>query len=210
MLPTEIGSIVRMNDTSKLYHIPKTSTLIKGYQIPHQLYILSNEEIKIGDWVAVFGCGGDDHFPELPSKICQFTGDELGVAKIIATTDKLKFRDHNKEQNGAYVPYSLEESYLPNPSYSFIKKYCELDGIDEVMIEYENIQTTTKDQYAAGKSLNYIDKLKVAPDNTITIKPIKNNWTREELVEFAYRCAERFGNKWVTKEIVDAWLDKTI
>ena len=31
-------------------------------------------------------------------------------------------------------------------------------------------------------------KLKVNSDNTINIKPIKDSWTREEVIEFGLKC----------------------
>lgn len=64
---------------------------------------------------------------------------------------------------------------LPRPSDSFIKKYCELGGIENVMVEYEEFVSQV-DQ------LCYL-RLKVAPDNSITIKGVKNMWNREEVIE---------------------------
>ena len=95
-----------------------------------------------------------------------FFKTENGFREIIASTDP-----------------SLN---LPKPSDLFIKKYCELGSIDEAMVEYETVQTTKKEdyQYQNGNSnLKYETVLKVAPDNTITIKMIKDSWTREEVIE---------------------------
>src|SRR5690606_13273419 len=79
-----------------------------NYQ-PQHLYIISNEEIKDGDWF---------YSPKV-NKILRnlFNKFEQGDKKIIATTDS-----------------SLG---LPTPSNSFIKKYCELGGIDEILVEYK-------------------------------------------------------------------------
>jgi len=90
----------------------------------------------------------------------QFNCGQDGCDKIIASTDP-----------------SLN---LPRPSDSFIKKYCELGGFDNVMVEYEQVY---EDQLEGGvfvpRSAGY--RLKVAPDNTISIKGVKNMWNREDI-----------------------------
>ena len=89
---------------------------------------------------------------------------------------------------------------LPSPSTAFIDKYIQSynDGeiIEEIMVEY--IQLMVKGNYnnkcsICGELFSYSDKLnficskcglrpKVASHNTITIKSVKTQWSKEELL----------------------------
>ena len=96
--------------------------------------------------------------------------------KVIATTDtSLKI----KHQHSPY----LRDWNLPQPSQQFIKEYIESynkgEVITYVLVEYElkmihngRINSNTK----------IWEEVKVNPkDNTITIKPIKDSWSRDEV-----------------------------
>lgn len=141
---------------------------------PQYLYIVSNDKIQPNDWCLLFDSLGHI-FSSIPGQYKPRLGHVLndGLRKIIASTDP-----------------KLE---LPRPSDAFIKKYCEAQGIDEVLVEYEEVTHIISpygDSHehnaalAALKPSNIIGseiKLKVAKDNTITIKPVKNSWTRDEM-----------------------------
>lgn len=149
----------------------------------YNLYITNpKEEIKEGDWcldkynqIWKYSSGKLRSYDKLG--IERFTTDNIegqGVKKIIATTDEsLKF--------GEDVPGFIKYKSLPKPSNEFLRKYCEVGGIDEVLVEYEynHDDTVPFPKTVEGQEF----KLKVAPDNTITIKPIKDSWNREEVVE---------------------------
>lgn len=144
------------------------------------IYILSNEEIKEGDWV--YDDEADKkYYQELLSNTKDYTtySNEYGK-KIIATTNsELQFTIECPK----YKSYGELQIYsLPRPSDDFLKKYCELGGIDELLVEYENFRTNNPD-YPHQSNKEFIDNwiLKVASDNTITIKSIKNNYNREEV-----------------------------
>jgi hypothetical protein len=88
---------------------------------------------------------------------------ENGYREILATTDK-----------------SLG---LPSPSDGFIRKFIEKYNagtpITKVMVEYEEYPITT---YGMSDGEPETDtRLKVDKDNCITIRPVKESWTREEL-----------------------------
>ena len=116
------------------------------------------------------------------------------IKKIIATTDEsLYFKDTNKNPKqymGSYMSMSLGEN-LSQPSQQFIEKYIEEYNkgniITDVLIEYELI---SNEEYF-GNTVNpdndvpYFDeKLKINPkDNTITIKKVKDSYTREEILD---------------------------
>ena len=171
MLPTEKASDLLLCIKSYTEHIntPAENSDIKGnlrlgygkyvdkefYQ-PQNLYLLSDEEIKEGDkpcWCynSIKNTWNND--------IILYQGampfyHYKGFKKIIATTD--------------------ESLGLPRPSNEFLKKYCELGGIDKVLVEYNE-----GNEYLAGIVGNneiwntYPNEPKIAPDNTITIYPIK-------------------------------------
>lgn len=111
--------------------------------VPQHLYFLSDEKIVDGD---VFLENG-----QLFVAHSNFVRLNLNpnIFKVIASTSDV--------------------FNLPRPSNEFLKKFCELGGIDKVLVEYEPDRPLNSTHYAMG-SFNWI--LKVAPDNTISIFPI--------------------------------------
>lgn len=103
---------------------------------PQHLYILSDDEIKEGDWVIANGTPYqvlDILDNSYKTKLCWVSN----VNKIISSTDK-----------------SLN---LPYPSESFVNKYIEKynknEKIDVVMVEYDN--TITTNQGLGYNDINY-------------------------------------------------------
>ncbi|MEX0595972.1 MAG: hypothetical protein WD512_05670, partial [Candidatus Paceibacterota bacterium] len=95
--------------------------------------------------------------------------------KVIATTDEsLKIPHENH-------PDVLPAWSLPKPSQAFIKKYCEVGGIDLVLVEYEEILIPNNENGGMGYTEQYENKPKVNSYNEITIHPIKESWSREEI-----------------------------
>lgn len=143
------------------------------------IYILSDDEIKEGDWFI--------NFNNIPTKFSETNGGTSkyikdNCLKIIATTDEsLLFK------LGGLYPVSL-----PQPSQSFIEKYVESYNkgmiITNVMIEYEEydngylIQSMEAYETALINCRDIEQRLKINPkDNTITIKRVKNSWNKEEV-----------------------------
>jgi len=142
----------------------------------YHLYIISDDEIKEGDWVI---CNGSKNTIQKIIEINEHNELELSKGyclpkilckKIIATTDIL------------FAPTDdMINPYLPQPSQQFIEKYIESynkgEVITDVLVEYETISKPVHDY-----PLNVIKQLKVNPkNNTITIKKVKDNWNREEV-----------------------------
>ena len=151
---------------------------LKASGTPQHLYITTDEEIKEGDWCLFFDSVGN-LFTDRPQ---QYLGEKAGhtlndgLRKIIATTDpKLHTNEVVEEDMHMY------KKSLPLIPQSFIEKYCKAGGIDEVLVEY-----TTKivEGTDLGNKCHYVkpDKPKLNPDNTITIHPIKDSWSRDELL----------------------------
>ena len=150
------------------------------------LYIISDDEIKEGDWVVYKNkMIYQNSYGEIGSVI----GDEDFIRKyckkIIATTD--------------------ESLNLPQPSDSFIKKYVEGynkgNVITDVLVEY-NIYDDQCDGLSCGicncnhTTEKLISELKINPkDNTITIKKVKDSYTREEHISNIKKFSLELGSK---------------
>ncbi len=150
------------------------------------LYILSNENIKEGDWYI----DDTDIIRQSITSDKKYWDNRKDYGKIIATTD-----------NSLVIRYdgttSISENWnksLPQPSNSFIEKYIERYNsgaiITDVMVEYKDIggEEWSGDAEHGEPFWNEILRLKVNPkDNTITIKSVKDSWNREEVKELIYK-----------------------
>lgn len=147
---------------------------------PHHLYFLSPEKIKEGEWQY------DSHYKRVEQ---YFHGGTTGMSihKIIASTDESLITDEpitGKDISYGYAKYVKEKDayykLLSRPSNEFLQAYCKANGkIEEVLIEVERMYMR------AGKN-SHLDsyQFKIAPDNTITIKPVKERvYTESEVTE---------------------------
>lgn len=148
------------------------------YSTAQHLYFLSDEKIKEGHWVIK------------NNKLVKYElyRNDLLQGKIIATTNpELKvlnkerqiLKDAGKRMREEALGKATEYDPLPKPPDSFIQHYVEEYNkgniITEVMVEFEEI--------CCGMIANKADccdklsyKLKIAPDNTIIIKPVIEDW----------------------------------
>lgn len=167
------------------------------------LYFLSNREITCGDWFYNTTTRIIHECTEVNNNICsgKNSGEYHGkfeCKKIIATTDESLVLCNN----------TAFAKLLPQPSHkfilAFIKAYNEDNPIIKVLIEYE-------EWHKAKMPINFLDytepgsrtpiikgsektyyKLKLNSSNEITIKKVKDSWTREEvkqmLADFLTDC----------------------
>ena len=103
--------------------------------------------------------------------------------KIIATTDSSLTIDNAFIGSVGY----LGIPYIPKPFiHYFISEYNKGNVITEVMVEYE--------LYDNGNSMSDVSiissQLKLNPDNTISIKPIQNMYSRDQVIALARDCFE--------------------
>lgn len=148
------------------------------------LYITSKEEIKLGDAV-IFR--NTDH-SSLGFAVKEF--DELCIkvpGKIGMGGLTFPF-PRNFEDRCSKVIASTDPSLVTSrPSQEFLQVFCNTDNIiEEVLVEYTEV-LSDPDLHDTVTVL----KLKVAPDNTITIKPVKYDYTKEtlkQLCESAYNA----------------------
>jgi hypothetical protein len=177
MLPTNNKSLLHIN-YSKL-QLNKFEQLDVNNQ---NLYIISDDEIKKGDWCLHKDgkgilCKVNLIFEDKDLLLNNATKiNPLEFRKIIATTDtSLIIEDYNKE-------IGFNAYNFPQPHQEFIEKYIECynrgEVITDVLVEYEDFNW---DLLVSGKTIiNQI--LKINPkDNTITIKELKDSRYYQEL-----------------------------
>ena len=123
------------------------------------LYFITDDEIKENDWYI------NSINTLSKAKLSNLEVSRKNCFKIIASTDK-----------------SLN---LPKPSQSFIKKYCEKGGIDEVLIELNTCKICNYPTLLNGCDDECIPQIKVDKNNEITIKAIKDSFSKDDL-ENAY------------------------
>lgn len=147
----------------------------------YHLYILSDEEIKEGDW-----------FIQNNKELLQYKRKSNTIGCFFDNNNELQTFHSNKRLK---IIASTDKSLnLPELSDTFtkeyIKEYNKGNKIEEVLVEYDSELITKNEEdadyfnYDDGTKLNKnFNKIKVSKDNTIIIKPIKNNYTKEEVKE---------------------------
>ena len=136
---------------------------------------------------------------------------ETGYREVLATTDSSLWRPSHK--------YASDVILLPQPSQQFIEKFIEEynrgNVITDVLIEYELI---SNEEYF-GNTINpdddvpYFDeRLKInSKDNTITIKKVKDSYSREEVIELLEVIPNFFNNS-INKQIElrTKWIEENL
>ena len=203
---------------------------IDGIEIPNpqHLYVISDDKIKIGYWY-VINWGGIQSLQQCTSeKELISLEDRRDCKKIIATTN-ISLQSKCDGKCAKYECVCL----LPQPSDSFIQKYIDSynqnNVITDVLVEYNEPELSGCLNYQEGICKEPCDNAGWCPDNrnkislkindkfnTITIKEIKNNYNKEEVIEL---CKESWqvgfnvgyneenspsyvtANDWITKNL---------
>ena len=206
--PSKLGDLATYQGKS-LAKVIKEGVNLKNTTVQFwNLYIISDDEIKEGDW-----------FYNIHSKIVgraefNFGKDEL-AKKIIATTNSSLWRPSHK--------YASDVILLPQPSQQFINKYIEEynkgNVITDVLVEYEN-KFDGKEYVDELDAYGY-DKIKSIlkinhKDNNIIIKIAKDSWSREEVIEFGNKVKEYCKNGWKSDSLHrvffewDKWIEENL
>ena len=206
MLPTnEKASTLWLTTSGQLIHTHITDNYKKLYK-PQAIYILSNEKIEVGDWVVhgllplIYQVNKDNYEASVHNK----------SKKIIATTDSSLFGPFEEPlPKGVTNPIPKpSEDFIK----VFVEEYNKGNIIEWVDVEYseykfEEFQNMTEsnitnkitdeyyrysedDQcfehwyYASIKWINSLLglKLKVNSKNEISIRKIKETWSRDEIL----------------------------
>lgn len=129
---------------------------------PKHLYITIEEEIKEGDWC----------INKNLDTLYQVNGNNQNWLKVISSTD-----------------ISLN---LPQPNQDFIETYIAAYNLNipivDVLVEVEEIDKTSEYYLSKGIAHEYVYQLKLSSDNTITIKQVKDSYSREEVIKFATKA----------------------
>lgn len=145
---------------------------------PYHLYATTSETPKVGDWILCAGADGDG-----PITILKYTGKELGIAKVVATTDKDLLAKYG---NDGEIYGKMKEG-LPQLSPEFqqawVREANNGTPIVDAMMEMEDY--LTEELALKGSFTNYRPKFN--PQGFVTILPVKEKmYTREEIVS-AYK-----------------------
>lgn len=201
----------------KLTLIEKANYQMSNIQSQH-LYITSDDEIKEGDWIyendlKTINQAGDNYIQNSNDK------------KIITTTNSSLLIPHEHKElpdwNLPQIPQQFIEHY--------VSKYNKGNVITDVLVEYEkcSICKDTKKHIVAmfgevdcnyceineGYENLYINpKLKINPkDNTITIKKIKDSWSREEVINLIWEAVSDVGSGMAyCEDEVKKWIEQNL
>jgi len=218
MLPTEKASTIAIianklahisddsfnQDNSKLFELDDEDEDSEYQTIPQHLYLVSDEEIKEGDWFI------NEIAQLIQNKdLGDYEINSIDCKKVIATTDVLF--GLNKHYNEEGKLDTIFGKQFPQIHKSFVKAYVEANGvIDEVMVEYEFGGSIKLRQ--GGESHMY--KLKLRDDNTVIIHKVKKEMYSEEEVrkliksfvdyhslEERANCSDKSVNKWIEENL---------
>ena len=122
---------------------------------------------------------------------------ETGYREVLATTDETLYLTFNNGKTDL-------KFVLPKPSDSFIFKYIEEynkgNQITKILVEF--VAPTAKDW----------NTLKVDSDNTITIKKVKDTYSREEVINLLYKYNDGIIDRYsqLTNKDLDKWIKENL
>ncbi len=91
---------------------------------------------------------------------------------------------------------SYKGTQVPRVSNEFVQAYCNKGGIDKVMVEYEEYLTVTREDILDSQGITpKVMAPKVSPDNTITIKPLKDTYSKEEVKQLLVNCVAEIASE---------------
>lgn len=139
--------------------------------VGQHLYIISDDEIKVGDWITdiknIYKAPDVDGF--------------IGLYKIIATTDPSLTASFGQSEEG----FGKMKDGLPQPTDCFVKRYVEEYNkgtpIENVMVVY----VQSSDSFYGNKCPI---ESKINSDNTIDVQPTKDRWTRDEVKQLCWQA----------------------
>lgn len=152
------------------------------------LFVISDDEIKIGDWFMNRQYMIETNQKEYEIWLCGDVKPNSDPHKIIASTD-------SSLNISALHPSFIEE---------YIQRYNDGNPIKDVMVEYEDKLHYEDTIYQDSNKLTP----KINPDNTITIKEVKDSWNRDEVITLLKLNTERLTNSWISSDI--DWINENL
>ena len=205
ILPTDKAenAILKFGTQLRYFDAYLTQEYIKDIgETSHHLYIVPTDEevkknpklfeIKEGDWCLMFWDGIKEG--ELgkvmgnPQQYLPENGHTLNrnLRKIIATTDSVLITPYIQPKDERVLS-NEEKKGLPQPSKAFIEEYCRVGGIDEIDVEYGLFHDGDFKNDGETHSFEAISRPKVNSHNEIIIHPIKDSWTKEEIIKLIHK-----------------------
>ena len=140
---------------------------------------------------------------------------ETGYREVLATTDEsLKIDNDITNQTSAIWDKTnikrviVGSKSLPKPSDSFISKYIEEynkgQKIENILVEYEKVYPK---HFTYNPSENMFINLKVDSNNTITIKKVKDSYSREEVIEILSKMRNYCKDGWKSDSLHRVFYD---
>ena len=211
LLPSENKSFIyRRNDLDLLYLGDFELCTNLSIRTNQHIYISSDEGIKEGEpYIENYKYVSDGSVKPVADRYNR---------KIIAATDtSLKIKTSVTAFSGERIRVFHGTELLAQPSQQFIERFCaaynKKEPITDVMIEYENKfigKEYVDDQDAFGYDI-FEQVLKVNPkDNTITIKKLKNNWDRNEMVATLNLYREYVWKNGATQMDLNEWIKQNL
>jgi len=168
MLATEEGVSLYDSEGMGLFYNP----VYPEYCLGQHLYIVSEEDIKEGDWYIPNPIGGG-----LARSGCDIKRGQFGTKKVIATTNE-SLTEYCKGVRRLGEGCNLNTSCIhPNCrpakiSQAFVRAYAKAGGIDEVELEYISYGTN-EDQLDVPINYEEVEEifgLKLRDDNTVILQ----------------------------------------
>jgi hypothetical protein len=208
MLPTEKASRLYTSLTSGAIKLHRSSISYEQKCFPNQqnqhLYILSDDEIKEGDWYYMDGKIYRQPTPLLNPYVQKFAN----AFKIIATTDKLNIHPNTADSYRS-------GNCLPQPSDKFIQAFIDAynkgEKIEKVLVEYScgeiDIDSMSLEEMYQSTVLK--PKLK---DNNIIIKKVKDSWSRDEVEQLLSDLGADIFHKRINGGLrsVEKWIEENL
>lgn len=210
--------VLHKNDPSRIHkHTDETLELMTnpfgngyfGVGYPQHLYLVSNREIKEGDWTihlatnTIYQCKHVVH----DNKV-------IDCKKIEATTDTSLVTHPTHYEDGTKRAFHTT-SVIPQIPQSFIEAYVKANGkIEEVSIEIETVGKYGNILLAKSPHNNktnsdmsiYIDIVKTRSDNTVIIHQAKT-YTRDEVINL---CRKAFHAGLLDKVDINKWIEENL
>lgn len=192
-----------------------------GDTFPNQhLYIISDDEIKEGDWIYWSGIGDQPKIAQAKGN-CDFYNKSEYYHKIVAATDQSLIV--SSEATTSPNPIKL----LPQIPISFIKAYIkaynEGKPITEVDLEMTQILPSNLPEDTKGRTISFkmMKQIKTRLDNTVIVHQSKM-YSRDEVknliikvhTDLASHSNTLFYEKWASKlsfyEMRDKWIEENL
>ena len=209
MLPTEGKANIIGNGKQLTYsHGCIASELEIVKLIGYHLHIITDEEIKEGDWFLA----------DIRTRIDENNGKPIWELKLCTSifnswigADNMENEGYNPSWSKKIIATTDTSLGLPHLSQQFIEKwinnYNKGNIITEIMVEYLLI-------LEPGNTLNdrKYDELilKVNSNNTINTKLIKESWTRKEVVEFTTKLRWFINEEKRTIFEINKWIEENL